>query len=56
MVLAYLTLKELEVKDLFTIIEGVRYHYDRKKAREFLIFPDASSLLRSERGDAPWPS
>ena len=55
-VLAYLTLKELEVKDLFTIIEDVRYHYDRKKAREFLIFPDASALGRSERGDAPWPS
>lgn len=55
-VLAYLTLKELEVKDLFTIIEGVRYHYDQKKALEFLISPGSSSLLQSERGEASWPS
>ena len=52
-VLAYLTLRELEVKDLFTIIEDVRYHYDRKKAREFLIHPVAASFAGKEREVEP---
>ena len=51
--LAYLTLRELEVKDLFTIIEDVRYHYDRKKAREFLIHPAAASFAGKEREVEP---
>lgn len=52
-VFAYLTLRELEVKDLFTIIEDVRYHYDRKKAREFLIHPAAASFAGREREVEP---
>jgi V/A-type H+-transporting ATPase subunit C len=52
-VLAYLTLRELEVKDLFTIIEDVRYHYDRKKAREFLIHPTAAAFAGKEREVEP---
>ena len=56
-VLAYLTLRELEVKDLFTIIEDVRYHYDKKKAREFLIHPAAASFAGQEKeGVSPWLS
>jgi V/A-type H+-transporting ATPase subunit C len=54
--LAYLTLRELEVKDLFTIIEDVRYQYDKKKAREFLIHPGANSFTAGEGGDAAWQS
>ncbi|MDD3690412.1 MAG: V-type ATPase subunit, partial [Synergistaceae bacterium] len=56
-VLAYLTLRELEVKDLFTIIEDVRYHYDKKKAREFLIHAAAASFAGQEKeGVSPWLS
>lgn len=56
-VLAYLTLRELEVKDLFTIIEDARYHYDKKKAREFLIHPVAASFAGKEKeGVSPWLS
>lgn len=58
-VLAYLTLRELEVKDLFTIIEDVRYHYDRKKAQGLLIHSTAASFARPEAeggGNAPWLS
>ena len=47
--LAYLTLRELEVKDLFTIIEGVRYHYDTGKLRGFLINPGARAADREGR-------
>ncbi len=47
--LAYLTLRELEVKDLFTIIEGVRYHFDTRRLRGFLIHPDASVSGREGR-------
>ncbi len=54
--LAYLTLRELEVKDLFTIIEDVRYHYDKKKAREFLIHPGANAFTSGEEGSSSWPS
>lgn len=55
-VLAYLTLRELEVKDLFTIIEDVRYHYDREKAREAFINPLAGSARPEGEGNAPWLS
>lgn len=54
-VLAYLTLRELEVKDLFTIIECVRYGYDREKTREFLIHPSGPSLAGRE-GRSQWLS
>jgi V/A-type H+-transporting ATPase subunit C len=54
-VLAYLTLRELEVKDLFTIIECVRYGYDRDKTREFLIHPSRLSAAGRE-GRSQWPS
>lgn len=50
---AYLTLRELEVKDLFTIIEDVRYRFDRKKARHFLIHP-AVSFSDEGKEAAPW--
>lgn len=52
--LAYLTLRELEVKDLFTIIEGVRYHYDTRRLRGFLINPGAGAAGRE--GGKEWPS
>ncbi len=52
-VLAYLTLRELEVKDLFTIIECVRYGYDRDKSREFLIHPSRMSAAGRE-GRSQW--
>jgi V/A-type H+-transporting ATPase subunit C len=47
-VLAYLTLRELEVKDLFTIIECVRYGFDRDETREFLIHPSFLSFTGRE--------
>ena len=49
-VLAYLILRELEVKDLFTIIEDIRYDYDKKRAREFLIHPGANAFTSGDRG------
>ncbi|NCB17601.1 MAG: hypothetical protein EOM65_15680, partial [Synergistales bacterium] len=49
-VLAYLILRELEVKDLFTIIEDIRYDYDKKKVREFLIHPGVNSFAAGDRG------
>jgi V/A-type H+-transporting ATPase subunit C len=38
-ILAYLQLRDLEVRDLSAIIEAVRYDYDRKKAVAFLTRP-----------------
>ena len=48
--MAYLILRELEVKDLFTIIEDIRYDYDKKRAREFLIHPGANAFTAGDRG------
>ena len=38
-VLAYITLRELEILDLSAIIEIVRYNYDRKKAEKLIAYP-----------------
>lgn len=47
---AYLFLRELEIIDIITIIEDVRYDYDRRKAAIYLIRP----LLSITGGDMPW--
>lgn len=56
MVLAYLTLKELEVKDLFSIIEDVRYQYDKGTIRRFFINPVEEPSQETERSEAEWLS
>jgi V/A-type H+-transporting ATPase subunit C len=38
-VAAYLTLKELEVRDLVAVAEMVRYGFDRRKASQVLVKP-----------------
>jgi V/A-type H+-transporting ATPase subunit C len=38
-VAAYLMLKELEVRDLVTVVEMVRYGFDRRKANQVLVKP-----------------
>ena len=53
--LAYLTLRELEVKDLFTIIENVRYGFDARQALSFLIHPEARSFSSVKERGSPWP-
>lgn len=42
LVLAYLVLKEIEIRDINVIIEVVRYDYDRKAAEGLLAYPLAS--------------
>lgn len=48
-VIAYLTLLEYEIGDLCTIIEDVRYDYDRRQAALYLIRP----LI--PEGEIKWP-
>jgi len=48
-VIAYLTLLEYEINDLCTIIEDVRYDYDRRQAALYLVRP----LI--PEGEIRWP-